>query len=180
MELTEYVVTRYYRAPEIMLNSQHYSNKIDVWSVGCTFAELLTKKFLFPGQNYIEQIKLIINALGSQSEEDLSFMTNSSAKSFVLQMQNIPKKDIRSIIDYDDPDALELLEQMLVFNPNKRISIQDAINSKYISQIKEGIVDPVFTGNLNLNFDQKRYDNFDELYNIFLNEINCFETGVIM
>ena len=95
-------------------------------------------------------------------------------------MQNIPKKDIRSIIDYDDPDALELLEQMLVFNPNKRISIQDAINSKYISQIKEGIVDPVFTGNLNLNFDQKRYDNFDELYNIFLNEINCFETGVIM
>lgn len=53
-DLTEYVVTRFYRAPEIMLSKNDYSNKVDVWSIGCTFAEMLTGKVLFPGQNYIE------------------------------------------------------------------------------------------------------------------------------
>ena len=91
LTLTEYVVTRYYRAPEIMLSSHHYSKKIDVWSVGCSFAELLTKKFLFPGENYIAQIKLIIEALGSPSEEDLNFISNESAKKYVRDLGKIKK-----------------------------------------------------------------------------------------
>jgi len=62
--LTEYVVTRYYRAPEVMLSSHEYAKPIDIWSLGCTFAELLTGKILFQGENYIKQIKLIIDKLG--------------------------------------------------------------------------------------------------------------------
>ena len=95
LQLTEYVVTRYYRAPEIMLSSHHYSKKIDVWSIGCTFAELLSKKFLFPGENYIAQIKLIIDVLGSPKPEDLDFITNASAKSFVMQFKNINQKILK-------------------------------------------------------------------------------------
>ena len=75
-----------------MLSSHHYSKKVDVWSVGCAFAELLSKKYLFPGENYISQIKLILEALGTQELNDLSFITNVSAKNFVMQFQNIPKK----------------------------------------------------------------------------------------
>jgi len=52
--LTEYVVTRFYRAPEIMLSSQGYTKAVDIWSLGCTFAELMTFKVLFPGKNYIQ------------------------------------------------------------------------------------------------------------------------------
>ena len=52
--LTEYVVTRFYRAPEIMLSSHGYTNAVDIWSLGCTFAELMTYKVLFPGKNYIQ------------------------------------------------------------------------------------------------------------------------------
>jgi mitogen-activated protein kinase 1/3 len=48
-DLTEYVVTRYYRAPEVMLSSQAYKMSVDMWSIGCTFAEVLTGKILFPG-----------------------------------------------------------------------------------------------------------------------------------
>lgn len=180
MQLTEYVVTRYYRAPEIMLNSHHYTNKIDVWSVGCTFAELLTKKFLFPGQNYIEQIKLIINLLGSPSEEDLNFISNSSAKSFVLKMTGIPKKNFHEFINYDDPEAVNLLEKMLVFNPEKRISIEEAIQSKYILDIKEGVNDPVFEGKINLEFDEIKNPSYDDLLKIFLEEIKRFDTGIIV
>lgn len=52
--LTEYVVTRWYRAPEVILNASHYSNALDVWSIGCIFAELLGRAPLFPGDDYLD------------------------------------------------------------------------------------------------------------------------------
>ena len=55
-DLTEYVVTRFYRAPEIMLSSHSYSNSVDTWSIGCTLGEIITGKVIFPGENYIEQV----------------------------------------------------------------------------------------------------------------------------
>jgi len=89
--LTEYVVTRYYRAPEVMLCSHDYSKSIDIWSAGCTFAELLSKNYLFPGENYLAQIKLIIELLGTPTESDLQFITNEPAKEYVQGFKNIPK-----------------------------------------------------------------------------------------
>ena len=62
--LTEYVVTRFYRAPEVMLSSHAYSKAVDMWSLGCTFAELITGDVLFPGKNYIQQVKFVVNKLG--------------------------------------------------------------------------------------------------------------------
>ncbi len=91
MMLTEYVVTRYYRAPEVMLCSHQYSKSIDIWSAGCSFAELLSQNYLFPGDNYLSQIKLIIEALGSPSEEDLEFITNGHAKNYVMSFKNVEK-----------------------------------------------------------------------------------------
>ena len=53
-DLTEYVVTRHYRAPEIMLSKHEYNKSVDMWSIGCTFCEILTNNILFPGENYID------------------------------------------------------------------------------------------------------------------------------
>jgi len=64
-DLTEYVVTRFYIAPEIMLSSHEYSKAVDLWSLGCSFAEILNGKVLFPGNHYIEQVNLIISARGT-------------------------------------------------------------------------------------------------------------------
>ncbi len=89
LNLTEYVVTRYYRAPEVMLCSHQYSKSIDVWSAGCTFAELISKTYLFPGDNYLSQIKLIIETLGTPSDEDIEFITNQHAKNYVKSFKNI-------------------------------------------------------------------------------------------
>ena len=179
LTLTEYVVTRYYRAPEIMLSSHHYSKKIDVWSVGCSFAELLTKKFLFPGENYIAQIKLIIEALGSPSEEDLNFISNDSAKKYVRDLGKIKKKPIDKIVNYPYPLALDLLDKMLVFNPEKRISIEDALNHPYLKNIREGIEDPVYKGTLNLDFDYDNNITVESLVNLLIKEVNSFESGFI-
>ncbi len=179
LTLTEYVVTRYYRAPEIMLSSHHYSKKIDVWSVGCSFAELLTKRFLFPGENYIAQIKLIIEALGSPSEDDLNFISNDSAKKYVRDLGKIEKKPIEKIVNYPYPLALDLLDKMLIFNPDKRISIEGALNHPYLKNIREGIEDPVYKGTLNLDFDYDNNITVENLINLLVKEVNDFDSGFI-
>ena len=177
--LTEYVVTRYYRAPEVMLSSHHYSKKIDVWSVGCAFVELLSKKFLFPGNNYIEQIKLIMNVLGTQDDKDLEFISNSSAKNFVKQFKNIPKKDFKNILKSENPLAVDLVEKMLVFNPEKRYSIEQCLEHPYLKNMREGIEDPVFNGKINLEFDDKNI-TFSMFFIYLVNEVSSFPTGLIV
>ena len=177
--LTEYVVTRYYRAPEVMLSSHHYSKKIDVWSVGCAFAELLSKKFMFPGENYIAQIKLIIDVLGTQDVNDLNFISNSSAKNFVMQFQNIPKKNFKTILNCQNPLAVDLVEKMLVFNPDKIYSIEDCLNHPYLKNMREGIEDPVFNGIFNLDFDDKNI-TFSLFFVFLVKEVSSFPTGLVV
>ena len=177
--LTEYVVTRYYRAPEVMLSSHHYTKKIDVWSIGCAFAELLSKKFMFPGENYIAQIKLIIDVLGTQDVKDLDFISNSSAKNFVMQFQNIPKKNFSDILKCENPLAVDLVEKMLVFNPDKRYSIEECLNHPYLKNMREGIEDPVFNGKINLDFDDKNI-TFSIFFVYLVKEVSSFPTGLVI
>ena len=81
-QLTEYVATRWYRAPEIMLNAKGYGKAIDVWSVGCILAEMLNNRPLFPGQHYLEQLNLIFVFLGSPSQEDLAEIKTERARNY--------------------------------------------------------------------------------------------------
>ena len=82
-DLTEYVVTRFYRAPEIMLSSHEYSKAVDIWSGGCSFAEIMSGKILFPGQHYIEQINLIIGMRGTPNDECKKQITNEYALKYI-------------------------------------------------------------------------------------------------
>ncbi len=81
--MTEYVVTRWYRAPELLLSCEDYTAAIDVWSVGCIIAELLGRKALFPGKDYIHQLNLILQVLGTPDEEDLDFIQSQKARSYI-------------------------------------------------------------------------------------------------
>ncbi len=69
--LTDYVVTRWYRAPEVVLLASEYTKAIDVWSVGCILCELVGRKALFTGKDHLDQIKKIIEIIGMPGEEDL-------------------------------------------------------------------------------------------------------------
>ena len=70
------MVTRWYRAPELLVENQDYTTAIDVWAVGCIFAEMIGRKALFPGRDYLHQLRLIIDVLGTPSEEDLASIAN--------------------------------------------------------------------------------------------------------
>ncbi|KAK0132516.1 Mitogen-activated protein kinase 3 [Merluccius polli] len=120
--LTEYVATRWYRAPEIMLNSKGYSKSIDIWSVGCILAEMLSNRPIFPGKHYLDQLNHILGILGSPSQEDLNCIINTKARNYLQSLPEKPKIPWDKLFPKSDCKALDLLGRMLTFNPNKRIS----------------------------------------------------------
>ncbi|GAB5354192.1 hypothetical protein AAMO2058_000098500 [Amorphochlora amoebiformis] len=136
VEYTEYVVTRWYRAPEVMLSPGCYGQKMDVWSIGCIMAELLGRKPIFRGENYIEQMKLIFKQLGSPAEEDLDFITNEQALKYVKKMGVIKKIPWSETFPKASRESLDLLDKMLKFNPRKRISVEDALNHPYMRKVR--------------------------------------------
>ena len=105
------MVTRWYRAPEIMLACQEYTSAIDMWSVGCIFAELLARSPLFPGEDYIAQLRLICEKIGRPSEKDLDFVTSDRAKRFMLSLPNMTPAALGDLFPMhrNEKDALHLL-----------------------------------------------------------------------
>ena len=131
---TTYVVTRWYRAPELLLSCKDYTSAIDMWSVGCILAELFIRRALFPGEDYFAQIGLIIDVLGTPQKDDLSFVSENSALRFLEDMTFKPKRPWRSIPELkevSDP-CLDLLDKLLAFSPDKRVSAKEALEHPYL------------------------------------------------
>jgi mitogen-activated protein kinase 1/3 len=135
--LTEYVVTRWYRAPEIMLACHEYTKAIDVWSVGCIFAELLARQALFPGDDYLAQLRLICEKLGRPAESDLDFVTSERAKRFIAslpQRKPIPMGELFPE-HKNEREAHDLLRKMLEFHPHRRITIDSCLAHPFMSSL---------------------------------------------
>jgi mitogen-activated protein kinase 1/3 len=125
------VVTRWYRAPEIILNASEYTKAIDIWSIGCIFAELLGRTAIFPGENYLDQIQRVISVLGTQSYEDICFITNQQALDYLKSLPKRSKQNLQMLFPQANPMALDILGKMLAFNPNKRYSAEECLNHPY-------------------------------------------------
>ncbi|XP_075993119.1 mitogen-activated protein kinase 3 [Genypterus blacodes] len=141
--LTEYVATRWYRAPEIMLNSKGYSKSIDIWSVGCILAEMLSNKPIFPGKHYLDQLNHILSILGSPSLEDLNCIINTKARNYLQALPRKFKVPWDELFPKADAKALDLLGRMLTFNPIKRISVEEALAHPYLEQYYDPTDEPV-------------------------------------
>jgi len=141
-ELTEYVVTRWYRAPEVMCSCQEYDHKIDVWSTGCILAELHGRKPLFPGDDYIKQMNLIFSVLGTPSKSDMKFISNEKALEYIKSLKKQPKIPFNQIYKNANPLALDLLDKMLVFNPHERITVDEALAHPYFKSLHNPKTEP--------------------------------------
>lgn len=131
-KLTEYVVTRWYRAPEVMCSSRLYDEQIDVWSVGCIAAELYTRQPLFKGRNHIEQLQLIFHIMGTPN--DLTWIKTPDAKKWIASLQHKSGADFDQLLPNCSKDGREFVRELLEVNPDKRIKVKDALHHVFLKE----------------------------------------------
>ncbi|KAG1748130.1 kinase-like domain-containing protein [Suillus clintonianus] len=129
---THEVVTLWYRAPEVLLGSRHYSTAIDMWSVGCIFAEMVMRGSpLFPGDSEIDQIFKIFRILGTPSEETWPGVTQ--LPDYKDTFPRWSKQELKSVVPNLDEQGLDLLAHTLTYDTAKRISAKRALNHPYFA-----------------------------------------------
>ena len=133
-QLTGHVVTRWYRAPELILLEKDYGQAIDMWSVGCIFAELATNSPLFKGENEQTQLMQIFRQMGKPNEETWPGITQNS-KFSAVQWPNHDPYNLRDLIQEDqiDDQGMDLLKKMLEYEPSRRITAKQALQHPYFS-----------------------------------------------
>lgn len=133
--LTEYVVTRWYRAPEVMCSARMYDEKVDTWSVGCILAELLLRKPLFPGGNHIEQLKIIFKILGTPTSDNLEWIKTPEAKKWVGSMKPNKGKNLEELFSMTTTDIRAILLNMLNLDPNQRSDMSTLLEHPAVKEL---------------------------------------------
>ncbi|VDN06090.1 unnamed protein product [Thelazia callipaeda] len=131
-----YHVTRYYRAPELILGSVQYRCEIDRWSCGCVFGELLKNHVLFPGRTTNDQLRLVINILGFPTLRDITAMQVSTDALEVDDFRHdlFGRNDLQ-LIKRAEHNALKLLAKVLVYNPNLRLFGPHFLENNYFKEL---------------------------------------------
>ncbi|XP_074574658.1 mitogen-activated protein kinase 10-like isoform X2 [Curcuma longa] len=133
---TDYVATRWYRAPELCGSFfSKYTPAIDIWSIGCIFAEVLTGKPLFPGKNVVHQLDLMTDLLGIPSLDTISRVRNEKARRYLSSMRKKQPVPFAQKFPNADPLALKLLEKLLAFDPKDRPTAEEALADPYFKNL---------------------------------------------
>lgn len=126
---THQVVTRWYRAPELLYGSRMYGTGIDMWAIGCILAEMFRREALFPGESDLDQLDRIITVLGTPTEKNWHGVTE--LPDFVEFNQVSKGQSFADRFPALQQDALDILEKMLKLNPNERCTCTEALNMAY-------------------------------------------------
>ncbi|KAG8899559.1 Mitogen-activated protein kinase [Tulasnella sp. 417] len=174
--MTEYVATRWYRAPEIMLSFANYTTAIDVWSVGCILAELLGGKPIFKGRDYVDQLNQILHYLGTPSEDTLRRVGSPRAQDYIRSLPIKPRIAFQTLYPNANPLAIDLLGKMLAFDPAKRISCEEALNHPYFAVWHDPNDEPVSQSKFDFAFEEE--ENMDGMKRMIVEEVNAFRALV--
>jgi len=132
--LTDYVATRWYRPPEILLGSTSYQMGVDMWSVGCILGELLSGKPIFPGTSTMNQLDRIMQVTGYPTPEDIESMKSPFAATMLESLTKSRPKPLAEMFPRASSEAMDLLRLCFQFNPGRRISAKDALRHPYVAQ----------------------------------------------
>ena len=143
---THEVVTLWYRAPEILLGARHYGTPVDIWSIGCIFAEMVMQKPLFPGDSEIDELHKIFYLLGTPTEE--TWPGVSQLPDYTDTFPRWRPKRLQEHIPGLDEQGADLLRKMLTYAPSARITAKEALQHPYFDDIKVQLVrnDRIFAG----------------------------------
>lgn len=149
---------------------------VDVWSVGCILAELLGGRPFFKGRDYVDQLNQILHILGTPNEETLSRIGSPRAQEYVRNLPYMPKKSFPSLFPSANPDALDLLDRMLAFDPSTRISVEQALEHPYLSIWHDASDEPDCP--TTFNFDFEVVEDVPEMRKMILDEVYRFRQQV--
>jgi cyclin-dependent kinase 2 len=133
-QFTHEVITLWYRAPEILLGSKHYSTPVDLWSIGCIFAEMVNQKPLFPGDSEIDEIFKIFQIRGTPDEETYPGVT--TLPDFKEIFPKWTRQELNTLVPTLCPAGLDLLDKLLEYVPGRRISAKVALAHPYFDDLR--------------------------------------------
>jgi mitogen-activated protein kinase 1/3 len=194
-KLTSHVVTRWYRAPEVILMEGDYNAGIDMWAVGCIFGELLAllkgnssshydRTPLFTGTSCYplspnnrksegDQLEVILKCLGRLSNTDYNFISDSEKLKALKDCSRKKENDFEGMYPAADKDALDLLRRVLAFNPSKRLTVDECIEHPYFAEVRNKKREVIAEGILQLDFEDEEL-NEDKLRLLFLEELKHY------
>ncbi|XP_078484914.1 cyclin-dependent kinase 2-like [Ciona intestinalis] len=130
---THEVITLWYRPPEILLGSKYYSTAVDIWSIGCIFAEMVHKKTLFPGDSEIDQLFRIFRTLGTPTEDEWPGV--SSLPDFKTKFPNWPAQPLERVLPEINSVGIDFLKKMVTYDPTRRITAKAAMTNMFFNDV---------------------------------------------
>ncbi|KAL4379092.1 hypothetical protein GQ457_02G018540 [Hibiscus cannabinus] len=170
---TDYVATRWYRAPELCGSFfSKYTPAIDIWSIGCIFAEVLTGKPLFPGKNVVHQLDLMTDLLGTPSLDTICQVRNEKARRYLTSMRKKQPIPFEQKFPNADPLALRLLQRLLAFDPKDRPTAEEALADPYFKGLSKVEREPSCQPITKMEFEfERRKVTKDDIQELIFREI---------
>ncbi|CAI5227698.1 ANM_HP_G0005390.mRNA.1.CDS.1 [Saccharomyces cerevisiae] len=159
-----------------MLSYQGYTKAIDVWSAGCILAEFLGGKPIFKGKDYVNQLNQILQVLGTPPDETLRRIGSKNVQDYIHQLGFIPKVPFVNLYPNANSQALDLLEQMLAFDPQKRITVDEALEHPYLSIWHDPADEPVCSEKFEFSFES--VNDMEDLKQMVIQEVQDFRLFV--
>ncbi|VDM71987.1 unnamed protein product [Strongylus vulgaris] len=138
----QYVATRWYRAPELLFSMIDYDTKVDMWSAGCIFAEMIMRRQIFPGKDGVSQVKMIVYYLGTPEERVMQQITSDIVLGWIESCGKKEPLPWQAILPKATPEALEVIDRMLQISPWNRSTAEEVLALPYLSTYHDPAFEP--------------------------------------
>jgi len=135
--MTDYVTMRWYRAPELVMESKVYTAAVDVWGIGAIMSEMFGSKPLFPGKDRVNQLDKIIDVIGTPPDEELKTVGSEAAQKYIKKKTKRQQTCFKAIFPQADPHGIDIMGRMLTFHPAKRLTVEQGLEHAYLNELHD-------------------------------------------